>query len=310
MKNKLTGLILNTAVGKKAAPKVGKMMYTAKTYSPEIFLGVGIAAGVTAGIMLARAHKEAEYDVMENHLEIAHTREVIDETGDYSAAEKASTMTPLYGKLLLAYIRVYGPSILLASTSVYLILASHGVMKARNEALVAAVKVLDEGFKQYRRRVVDEFGADADERLYFGADKQTVVTKEEIDGKTKKVSKDTNVIAEKVSPMVYSRVFERGVSTEFSDNREVNRYFINSNISYLNSKLQLQGWVLLNDVYKALGIEASPEGAVVGWTLDGGDGYIDAGMDLPINQNQGDNRFHLNFNVDGVMYQKISNRFG
>lgn len=103
-------------------------------------------------------------------------------------------MTPLYGKLLLAYIRVYGPSILLASTSVYLILASHGVMKARNEALIAAVKVLDEGFKQYRSRVVEEFGSDVDERLYFGADKQTVVTKEEIDGKTKRSRKTPTLL--------------------------------------------------------------------------------------------------------------------
>jgi hypothetical protein len=70
--------------------------------------------------------------------------------------------------------------------------------------------------------------------------------------------------------------------------------------------------VFLNEVYEQLGIPASRAGAVVGWTiLPGGDGYIDFGIFDGENSsarmfvNGHEKSILLDFNVDGVIYNKI-----
>jgi hypothetical protein len=87
---------------------------------------------------------------------------------------------------------------------------------------------------------------------------------------------------------------------------------------YANQKLQIQGYLFLNDVYDSLGIERSQAGQVVGWYIDknrhsaeSGDCYVDFGMyDF---DSEGGRRFingnapgiFLDFNVDGVIVDKL-----
>ena len=73
-----------------------------------------------------------------------------------------------------------------------------------------------------------------------------------------------------------------------------------------NDRLQIYGYVLLNDVYQELGIQRTKEGSIVGWAMTNksGDGYVDFGLDEKINMTD-DERFILDFNVDGVIYDYI-----
>jgi len=67
--------------------------------------------------------------------------------------------------------------------------------------------------------------------------------------------------------------------------------------------------VFLNEVYDMLGIERSSAGQVVGWLREGeGDGHIDFGMFEAVNRdfvNGWERSILLDFNVDGVIYDKI-----
>ena len=73
--------------------------------------------------------------------------------------------------------------------------------------------------------------------------------------------------------------------------------------------LRARGHLFLNEVYDALGFERTQAGTVVGWLIgNGGDDFVDFGMYEAVN-----NRFInglertplLDFNVDGVIYDKI-----
>lgn len=296
--------IKNYAILRSVAPKLGGVGLKLKTYSPELCVTGGIVAGIYAGYKFAQAYKEHEEvfgDVMD---EIKHEQDIrakeieVEAEGD---SLSDTEMMKLYGEVVGIGIRHYGPAALSAALSIGLILKGHGLLKGRNQALMAGMAVLEKGFAEYRKRVVEAHGEEEDERLFHGAERQEIV-----EGKKKgKKRKSRNTIAEEYSPTMYNRVFDE-TSKEWHNDRELNEFLIRSSTRYFNDILTIRGWVLLNEVYKQFGLPQTPEGAVVGWSLySKGDDFIDLGADAPINQNVGDNRFVIIPNVNGTVFEYI-----
>lgn len=92
--------------------------------------------------------------------------------------------------------------------------------------------------------------------------------------------------------------------------------FLKCQQQYANEKLKAQGHLFLNEVYDMLGIPRSKAGAVVGWIYDRNnpekysDGYVDFGLYSGTESNRRfvngqEYNILLDFNVDGVIYDKI-----
>jgi hypothetical protein len=168
---------------------------------------------------------------------------------------------------------------------------------------LAALKLTESGFRQYRERVVREYGEDVDDRFYYGTSKETIVEKvtDPETGKTKKTKKELNVIGENNPWSMYARTFDAS-SPEFSNSREMNEHYLRTCEDYFNNLLRFRGYLFLNEVYKHLHFEETRPGQVVGWTVDGsGDGFVDFGLDNGYNKHAGDNRYIIDFNVNGVI---------
>jgi hypothetical protein len=312
-----------TAITKVLGPKIGMAGLTVKNYSPEIYLVSAIGAGVASAIMLAKAHRKSDEvfeDVVDN---IRNVRDYVADANEdkdmaegapdrpepISMSEEQRMLAPLYMEAVRDAAILYGPAVLMGISAIALLMASHGTLRGRNRALLSALTLFERGFAEYRKRVVDEYGEEADERLYYGADgrKITTLTKNK-DGKTTKKKSIKNHIPESPSPMIYSRTFDEG-NMNWSPDSDMSQYFLSAVQQQMNDTLYIQGYVTLNTVYKGLGFAESPEGAVVGWSKNcSGDDYISFGMENDINQRDGDNRWILDFNVNGVMYQRIGDK--
>lgn len=59
---------------------------------------------------------------------------------------------------------------------------------------------------------------------------------------------------------------------------EYNLIFIKAQENHFNSVLRHDGFLMLNDVLKGLGLRPTPEGAIKGWTVTEGV-YVDLGVD-------------------------------
>ncbi len=155
----------------------------------------------------------------------------------------------------------------------------------------------------------DDRGEEADERFYYGAEsrKITTLTKNK-DGKSTKKKSNKNHIPENASPMIYSRIFDE-TNKNWSPDSDMSEWFLRSVQKMMNDQLYGHGHVMLNYVYKSLGFAESPEGAVVGWSQKvPGDDFVSFGLDNDINQRPGDNRWMLDFNVNGVVFYRIGER--
>lgn len=300
------------AITNFVGPKLGSAGLSLRSHSPEIYLVGAIGTGVASAVMLAKAHKHSDEVFEDVAMNIEEVHIYVDEVNNdedresISRVDEQRMLAPLYFEAARRGAILYGPAILMGISSIALLLASNRTLRRRNQALMSALVLFQEGFARYRQRVVDELGEEADARFYYGAESRTVteLTKGE-DGKTSKKKGTKNHIPEKPTPMIYSRVFDE-TNVAWQPDKDMNEFFIRAVKQQIQDKLDGQGYVTLNTVYDALCFEDSPEGAVVGWSHNvPGDRFISFGLDNDINQREGDNRFFLDFNVNGVILDQI-----
>jgi hypothetical protein len=309
---------------KLAGPRVGLATLTVKKYSPELMVASGLGSGLLAAILLARAHKKSEEqfsnvfeqldairDAIEENNFLVEEAEATDQELPEGAhiiekTEEVKTLIPLYLTFVKQAAVLYGPSILLGLLSVGMIVGSHGILKRRNQALFSTIVVLERGFNVYRERVRKELGEDGDNRFLYGLEsrKETIITTDK-DGKKKKKRVTKDVLSEGLSPLMYQRNFD-STNLNWKNSERTNHFWLGVVQGMMNDQLEAEGYVILNDVYKALGIDKTPEGAVVGWSLAAdGDDFIDFGVEKPWNDYRPDGSIRLDFNVNGSVYEYI-----
>jgi hypothetical protein len=276
--------------------------FVLKRNSPTILMILGIGGVITSAVMACKATLKVEEVLDKSKRDIDKIKASKDALLEYPDYKKDLTL--VYGRTTLEFLKMYGPAILLCTASVSALLGSHGIMRKRNLALTAAVKTVEKAFKSYRKRVIDELGAEKDREFKHGIKTEEIIIKEN----GKKVKKKVEVVTD---PSCYARFFDETCS-QWQKTPEYNFVFLKAQQNYLNDLLTSRGHVFLNEVYENLGLQHSQAGALVGWIKDGdGDGFIDFGIFNGDNEakvsfvNGYERSILLDFNVDGVIYDQI-----
>lgn len=300
----------------KMAKLTGPMGLKLAKNSPEILVVAGVVGILASAVLACKATLKVE-DVLDEHAQKADKiktvrQDVIDgERAEdvYTEQDQKKDMAVTYVQTGLSLVKLYAPAVILGGLSIACILKSHSIMKTRNVALMAAYKTLDQGFKAYRKRVVEEHGEQTDYMYKNGLRSETIV--EEIkdeNGKTKKVKKEILVNDDPSKSSMYARFFDES-NPDWGKSPEYNKLFLKSVQNYMNDLLITRGHVFLNEAYDALGMERSKAGAIVGWVIGEGRencidfGIFDGGRERARAFVNGDERsILLDFNVDGVVY--------
>jgi hypothetical protein len=272
--------------------------------SPGLLLGAGIVGMVGSTVLACRATLKMEALVGETKGKLLMARTL--KHDDYSEADRSRDVSLIYFQSSVKVIRLYGPAIVVGGLSIAALTRSHNILTQRNAALTAAYAALDKGFREYRARVVERYGEEEDRHLRYGTREVAIE-----DPETQKRELVTRVDATG-EPSIYAKWFDQH-SNSWSKEPEYNFVFLQSMQNYANDLLHARGHVFLNDVYDMLGIERTKAGAVVGWVLtsDGSsDNWINFGVfDDRERARDFVNGFEgailLDFNVDGVIYDKI-----
>ena len=299
---------------------IGKIVQTkpamiVRKYSPEILTGLGIVSGIGATIAACRATMKVSDVVDERNEKMHNIRQQLETTDEESYSEKHAQhdRVKAQAEMVLDVAKLYSPAVGLTVLSVTSTLGAYGIAKKRIVALGAAYAAVSTKFKEYRGRVIDEFGKNKDRELLHGIRKEKVSIKEKDEnGKTKTVKKEIEVIDPDKS--VYARFFD-DASRNWVNDPEINLAFLSAQQNMFNDLLKARGHVFLNEVYDALDIPRTKEGAIVGWVFDPSDpardNYIDFDIYCIENQEARDfvNGYNpiilLDFNVDGIIYDLI-----
>lgn len=301
---------------------IGRGGLVLKKYSPEILTAAGVIGTVGSTVLACKATLKVE-DILDeakkksNLINAVHDGE-IEVDAEYTDKDYSKDLIVNRTQTAVKLIKLYGPAITLGALSITAILGGQHILRKRNVAIMAAYKLCEESFNNYRSRVKDELGEEKDRQFYYGITEENVKEKvKSKDGKTKTVTKKVEKTPDHLCSQ-YARFFDEA-NPNWDKSPEQNMYFLKMVQNQMNDKLQARGHVFLNEVYDALGFERSEAGQFVGWirnrdntAMEASDGYIDFNIFDGKNYAKrafvnGDERsILLDFNVDdGMIYDLI-----
>lgn len=263
-----------------------KAKFKVKKHSPEILVVAGVIGTVTSAVMACRATtklskildeaKETEKTISEG-MENGH---IADQEYTEEDGKKDLRITKVQTGLKV--VKLYAPAVILGGLSITAMLTSNNILRKRNVSLAAAYAAVDKSFKEYRGRVKERFGEELDKELRYNIKAKEIeeVVKDEKTGKEKVQKKIVNV-SELDDCSEYAKFYDCGC-TGWTKDPELNLMFLRKQQDFLNDRLKAEGYLFLNDVYDALGIQKTKIGQIAGWIYDEknpvGDNYIDFGI--------------------------------
>lgn len=299
----MTNEIIKTTASFLARTKV-----TLIHHMPKILIGAGVITGGASLVTAIRATLKAQPAIEEMKTDVADIHLQLDDAQQNQAdtTEIKRELTNVYLHFAKDMVKAYWPTVLLAGVSATCFITSHGVMASRNAALATAFAACEQEFNEYRNRVRDQIGVDAERSLYRN---DTVIDEHEVvDSETGETHKTRTV--ECNIPM-HSALFDNS-SPNYENNNDYNLMFIQIQEQFINDKLRTQGFIFENDCRKLLGVPQTEAGQRCGWIYDPNGpthpisfGITDYNLPLSDQRNILDNGIYLEFNTQGDIMDKV-----
>lgn len=293
-----------TAMKNVVTSSFGRKILLTQKHSPKLLFVLGVAGFAGTVYLAVRATFKME-DVVKSTEDQLNA---IDEE-HLSEKEYKKARSKIQIQAAIATGKIYAPAFAVGVISIGALAGAHTIQFRRLGGLSAAYAAVDQGFREYRKRVTDELGAEKDAQFRYGLVEEEVFVRDSDTGpiieKVMRPNPDVNVT-------MYAKKFEQG-NPNWRPGKHDNSTFIRVQQEWANERLTSQGYLFLSDVYVALGFKETQASRVVGWikSNDSGDGYIDFGLfsgnpHLGIQFVNGETQsIVLDFNVDGEVYKML-----
>ena len=286
---------MNLGIVTRLAGRAGLVL---SKHAPTILTAAGTAGFIGTTILASKATLKVEETISEEAALLVKVHEA-HEAGKLEDKDALHDKVILYTRMTTKLAKLYAPALILGAASIVSLATGHGIMLKRNASLAAAYAAVDQAFKTYKKKVESKFGKDAViDALVSTAEED--LTKNEL-------TMEAIVAVDGVSP--YGVIFDE-TNNNWSADEDLSMLHLKCQQQYANDILQTRGHIFLNEVYKMLGFPHTPAGAVTGWVKGNGDDFVDFNIFEGTFEGEDEKgrtvtKWALDFNVDGVMYDKI-----
>lgn len=286
---------------------VKKSEFVLRKNAPSLMTYAGVGGFIATVGLAIRATTKMDDIAPKLREQVKDCKDENEITESMTKKEASERLAKVYVEIGKETVKIYGPTLVVGSASILLVLAGHGMMIRRQAQLAAVYAALDASYKAYRARVREEIGAEKEDHLYRRPNMRALdETGEGGDG-----SDTTQIDMGGANPSPYARYFDPS-SPNWVKTPEYNMLFLRGQEQHANDRLRMYGYLFLNEVYESLGLERTQLGQVVGWKLnsdgsprEGTDGFVSFGLGDIFDENARafinglENIALLDFNVDG-----------
>ena len=217
---------------------------------------------------------------------------------------------------ILDTVRTVTPAAIVGAATITMIYFSNSISKKRLAAMGAAYATLQTAFDGYKRTMVEALGKESVDKILKPKLPNVGKSAEEIlssDNKSDAANVSDAVLNSLKALSPYARIIAEESSTCWDPNEDYTSQNLAAVQLWANRRLERKGHLFLNEIFDQLGLSRTREGAVVGWLKNGdGDNYVSFGdFDASIyrvpsdDYTRVDSNFIVDFNVDGVIWDKI-----
>ena len=286
---------MNLGVVTRLAGRAGLVL---SKHAPTILTAAGTAGFIGTTILASKATLKVEEAVAEETALLVKVHEAHD-AGKLDDKDALHDKVVLYTRMTTKLAKLYAPALILGAASIVSLATGHGIMLKRNASLAAAYAAVDQAFKTYKKKIESKFGKEAVLDALVSTPQEDL-TKDEM-------TLEAVTAVDGVSP--YGVIFDED-NNNWSADEDLAKLHLDCQQQYANDILQTRGHIFLNEVYKMLGFPHTPAGAVTGWVKGQGDDFVDFNIFDGMFEGEDKNgrtvtKWALDFNVDGVMYDKI-----
>lgn len=168
---------------------------------------------------------------------------------ELEASEKEVELTKL--EILRVALPVYIPTFLIGTSTIFCIFGANLLNRKQQASYISAYTLLDNTFREYKNKVTEMFGENADGCVRAALIDEKSDTFDDSTSEEKLVFYEDN----------YGEFFEMSKEEVLMAEYELNRNFI------------LKGEVNLNEFYQFLGLPTTDVGEVLGWSLWAGEAF-------------------------------------
>ena len=256
--------------------------------SPEILMVIGGVTFIATVVVACKQTLKCE-EILDSHQrkmdDIEDCLELASEEGSgvtYDDEQAKKDKAVAFVQTGVEFAKIYAPAIGLGIISIACFGGSFHIMKKRNLALGVAYTALDTAFREYRGRVKEELGEEADSHFRYGYEKvkKGLIAGTDAEGNRVAVEgKDLDTVPwnEDGDGVLDGAtfVFAPETSRYYFPDELHNQSTITSARTQAQIDFDMKGFIFLNDVLKMLGLKEVPYGQLVGWKKGFGDPYID-----------------------------------
>lgn len=277
---------------------VGRAGLVLSKHAPTILTAAGTAGFIGTTVLASKATLKVEETISEEAALLVKVHEA-HEAGKLMDKDATHDKVVLYSRMTTKLVKLYAPALILGAASIISLATGHGIMLKRNASLAAAYAAVDQAFKTYKKKIESKFGKEAVLDALVSTPQEDL-TKDEM-------TLEAVTAVDGVSP--YGVIFDED-NINWSADEDLAKLHLDCQQQYANDILQTRGHIFLNEVYKMLGFPHTPAGAVTGWVKGNGDDFVDFNIFEGTFEGEDKNgrtvtKWALDFNVDGVMYDKI-----
>ena len=290
-----------------ASGTIHRGAFKLKQASPDILVIIGVVGVVASTIMACKATLKVDEVVTEHEEKIKEINETAEDpkyAERYSKEDCETDIKNMKIKTAVKLAKLYAPAVIVGTLAIGCIIGSHYILQKRNASLLAAYTALDTTFKEYRKRVAEKYGEDAEHDIRHGIRRETIM--ETIKNENGEETQVEKVITTR-TPGVHSRLFDctcRG----YEKNAHLNWYTLKNFQTICNRKLQLKKHLYLNEVYDMLDMPCSQAGQSLGWLAEPEDGTWDNYIDFGLGDEPGPDAepdMWITPNVPGIIIDKV-----
>lgn len=141
--------------------------------------------------------------------------------------------------------KFYIPSAVIGAGTISCMIAANAIGAKGQKSLAAAYAMVDQGYKQYRKKVAERFGKDVDRSI------------------------ENEVIVEQANDLDEDASEKVTCYDVYSDRYfEITKLRFERAINSINRDLAICGYASLNDFYRKLGVSETEEGDAIGWDIE------------------------------------------